>query len=130
MLYFLKNNCAQFLLTLLITIEGLTTTCYSEKHKISTTRCPISTKNIERYLIQALREDVYEIVPFIFGLANETFEAQKISKLSVLPGRGSDGSNFTPETALNNLQKEGKSQFCEKARYGFSIFGQMGSSGQ
>jgi hypothetical protein len=64
-------------------------------------------------------------------LANETFEAQKISKLSVLPGRGSDGSNFTPETALNNLQKEGKSQFCKKARYGFSIFGQMwGSSRQ
>ena len=58
---------------------------------------------------QALREDVYEIVPFIFELANGTFEAQKISKLSVLPGRGSDGSNFTPETALNNLQKEGKS---------------------
>ena len=56
---------------------------------------------------QALREDVYEIVPFIFELANETFEAQKISKLSVLPGRGS-ACNFTPETALNNLQKEGK----------------------
>ena len=71
----------------------------------------LGTKNLERYLTQALREDVYEIVPFIFGLANETFEAQKISKLSVLPGRGSDGSNFTPETALNNLQKEGKSQF-------------------
>jgi len=55
---------------------------------------------------QALREDVYDIVPFIFELANETFEAQKISKLSVLPGRGS-ACNFTPETALNNLQKEG-----------------------
>ena len=71
--------------------------------------CPTYRKHLERYLTQALREDVYDIVPFIFGLANETFEAQKISKLSVLPGRGSDGSNFTPETALNNLQKEGKS---------------------
>ena len=83
----------------------------------------LGTKNLERYLTQALREDVYEIVPFIFGLANETFEAQKISKLSVLPGRGSDGSNFTPETALNNLQKEGKSQFfLKRLDMDFQIF--------
>ena len=109
MLYFLEIKCPIFV----DSTDNYGTTCYSEKYKISTTRCPICTKNIERYLIQALREDVYEIVPFIFGLANETFEAQKISKLSVLPGRGSDGSNFTPETALNNLQKEGKSQLCE-----------------
>ena len=64
---------------------------------------------------QALREDVYDIMPFIFGLAYETFDAQKISKLSVLPGRGSV-CNFTPETALNNLQKEGNF-FCQKSLY-------------
>lgn len=54
---------------------------------------------------QALREDVYEIMPFIMALGNETFEAQKSAKLAALPGRGS--GSFTPETALNNLQKLG-----------------------
>ncbi len=53
----------------------------------------------------ALREDVYDILPFILTLANETFEAQKLAKLQTLPGRGStDLSNFTPESAV----KQGK----------------------
>jgi hypothetical protein len=56
----------------------------------------------------ALREDVYDILPFILTLANETFESQRLAKLQALPGRGStDLSNFTPETALTNLQKQG-----------------------
>lgn len=37
----------------------------------------------------ALREDVYEILPFVFTLAHETFEAQKLDKLRSLPGRRS-----------------------------------------
>ncbi len=35
----------------------------------------------------ALREDVYEILPFVFVLCQETFEAQKAAKLQELPGR-------------------------------------------
>jgi len=49
----------------------------------------------------ALREDVYEVLPFILTVANETFESQKLAKLQTLPGRGStDFSNFTEETML------------------------------
>ena len=60
---------------------------------------------------QALREDVYEIMPFMFELASETFQAQKAKKLAGLPGRGSSQEcKYTPESALNSLQKDGK--FC------------------
>jgi len=41
------------------------------------------------------------------GVANETFEAQKVEKLQTLPGRGSsDFSDFTQEMVLT--QKQGK----------------------
>lgn len=54
----------------------------------------------------ALREDVYEVLPFILTVANETFESQKLAKLQTLPGRGStDFSNFTEETML---QRQGE----------------------
>ena len=65
---------------------------------------------------QALRDEVYDILPFILQLGSDTFEAQKLTKLGALPGRGSnDLSNFTPESALTILQKHGKqrkSNFC------------------
>ena len=57
---------------------------------------------------QALRDEVYDILPFILQLGSDTFEAQKLAKLAALPGRGSnDLSNFTPESALTILQKHG-----------------------
>ena len=60
---------------------------------------------------QALRDEVYDILPFILQLGSDTFEAQKLTKLGALPGRGSnDLSNFTPESALTILQKHGKKQ--------------------
>jgi len=48
----------------------------------------------------AMREEVCEILPFILTLSNETFESQKLTKLSMLPGRGSnDFSDFTESSA-------------------------------
>ena len=35
----------------------------------------------------AMREEVYEILPFILDISNDTFESQKLTKLSMLPGR-------------------------------------------
>ena len=81
----------------------------------------------------AMREEVYEILPFILTLSNETFETQKLTKLSALPGRGATdfsdlietssatkmgkpGENFTPDTlrfllpALCHLVVEEKSR--------------------
>lgn len=47
-----------------------------------------------------MREEVCEILPFILTLSNETFESQKLTKLSMLPGRGSnDFSDFTESSA-------------------------------
>merc|ERR1719350_1625273 len=58
---------------------------------------------------QALRDEGYDILPFILQLGSDTFEAQKLAKLGALPGSGSnDLSNFTPESALTILQKHGK----------------------
>ena len=37
---------------------------------------------------QALRDEVYDILPFILQLGSDTFEAQKLTKLGALPGRG------------------------------------------
>ena len=34
----------------------------------------------------AMREEVYEILPFILDISNDTFESQKLTKLSMLPG--------------------------------------------
>ena len=66
----------------------------------------------------ALREDVYEVLPFILTVANETFESQKLAKLQTLPGRGStDFSNFTEETML---QRQGRNFVNEKTRFTFS----------
>jgi len=54
----------------------------------------------------AMREDVYDVLPFVLTVANETFESQKLAKLQTLPGRGStDFSNFTEETMT--LQRQG-----------------------
>jgi len=53
-----------------------------------------------------MREDVYDVLPFVLTVANETFESQKLAKLQTLPGRGStDFSNFTEETMT--LQRQG-----------------------
>ena len=55
----------------------------------------------------AMREDVYEVLPFILTIANETFESQKLAKLQTLPGRGStDFSNFTEETMMLQRQDD------------------------
>lgn len=52
----------------------------------------------------ANREEVCEILPFILQLANETFESQKLSKLSMLPGRGStDFRDFTEATEASAM---------------------------
>jgi len=53
----------------------------------------------------AMREEVCEILPFILTLSNETFESQKLSKLSMLPGRGSTNfSEFTESSAMMTRQ--------------------------
>ena len=54
---------------------------------------------------QALRDEVYDIIPFIYQLATETFEVQKSAKLAALPGRSTD--EFTSESALTSLQNKG-----------------------
>ena len=54
-------------------------------------------------------------MPFIFKLAHDTFEAQKINKLNNLP-RG-NLENFTPEIALENLQKDGLSSNIDTLRF-------------
>ncbi|XP_023331282.1 neurochondrin homolog [Eurytemora carolleeae] len=49
----------------------------------------------------AMREEVCEILPFILTLSNQTFETQKLTKLSMLPGRGyTDSSDFTESNAM------------------------------
>lgn len=64
----------------------------------------------------ALREDVYDILPFILTLANETFESQKLEKLQHLPGRGSsDFSNFTQEAVI--MQKQGPQMTPDTLRF-------------
>ena len=61
----------------------------------------------------ALREDVYDVLPFILTVANETFESQKLAKLQTLPGRGStDFSNFTEETMLQRQGVYDNSSKC------------------
>ena len=61
----------------------------------------------------ALREDVYDVLPFILTVANETFESQKLAKLQTLPGRGStDFSNFTEETMLQRQGRYDNSSKC------------------
>ena len=61
----------------------------------------------------ALREDVYDVLPFILTVANETFESQKLAKLQTLPGRGStDFSNFTEETMLQRQGRYDDSSKC------------------
>jgi len=65
----------------------------------------------------AMREEVYEILPFILSLSNETFESQKLAKLSMLPGRGStDFSDFT-EASTANMQKQGKQVTPDTLRF-------------
>ena len=96
-------------------------------HELSTTIIPNEPKKMEedqmKYFVcatirilgawlseetQALRDEVYDILPFILQLGSDTFEAQKLVKLAALPGRGmNDLNNFTPESALTILQKHG-----------------------
>ena len=71
----------------------------------------------------ALREDVYEVLPFILTIANETFESQKLAKLQTLPGRGStDFSNFTEETML---QRQGR-KLLDKKTYFVAVLAFIG----
>ena len=57
----------------------------------------------------AMREEVYEILPFILTLSNETFEYQKLSKLSALPGRGTtDLGDLIQTSSATILLKQGE----------------------
>jgi hypothetical protein len=57
----------------------------------------------------AMREEVYELLPFILTLSNDTFESQKLTKLSLLPGRGStDFSDFTEDSCAMMQRQPGK----------------------
>ena len=57
----------------------------------------------------AMREEVYEILPFIFTLSNETFEYQKLTKLSALPGRGTtDLGDLLQTSSSTILLKQGE----------------------
>ena len=57
----------------------------------------------------AMREEVYEILPFILTLSNETFETQKLTKLSALPGRGAtDFSDLIETSSATKLGKPGE----------------------
>ena len=51
----------------------------------------------------AMREEVYEILPFILTLSNETFEYQKLTKLSALPGRGATDFSDLLETSSSTI---------------------------
>jgi len=65
----------------------------------------------------AVRDEVYEILPFILGLANDTFEAQKLPKLSALPGRGStDFSDFTEDSSAS-VGKHGRQVAPDTLRF-------------
>jgi len=66
----------------------------------------------------AMREEVYDLLPFILTLSNETFESQKLAKLSMLPGRGStDFSDFTEASSTTMLQKQGKQVTPDTLRF-------------
>merc|ERR1711997_20410 len=57
----------------------------------------------------AMGEEVYEILPFIFTLSNETFEYQKLAKLSALPGRGTTDLGDLMQTSSSTiLLKQGE----------------------
>ena len=60
----------------------------------------------------AMREEVCEILPFILRLSNETFEFQKLTKLSALPGRGlrgaTDFSDLIETSSATILYKPGE----------------------
>jgi len=57
----------------------------------------------------AMREEVYEILPFILTLSNETFEYQKLTKLSALPGRGTtDLGDLIQTSSATILLKQGE----------------------
>ena len=57
----------------------------------------------------AVREEVCEILPFVLALSNETFENQKLSKLSALPGRGAtDFSDLIETSSATILSKPGE----------------------
>lgn len=57
----------------------------------------------------AMREEVYEILPFILTLSNETFEYQKLPKLSALPGRGTtDLGDLLQTSSSTILLKQGE----------------------
>ena len=65
----------------------------------------------------AMREEVYEILPFILTLSNETFEYQKLTKLSALPGRGAtDFSDLLETSSSTILCKPGENVSHRRAR--------------
>merc|ERR1712142_358016 len=66
----------------------------------------------------AMREEVYEILPFILTLSNETFESQK---LSALPGRGlrgaTDFSDLIETSSATILYKPGENITPDTLRF-------------
>jgi len=63
----------------------------------------------------AMREEVYEILPFILDISNDTFESQKLTKLSLLPGRGStDFSDFTAPDSCAMMQRQPGKQYSDQ----------------
>ena len=66
----------------------------------------------------AMREEVYEILPFILTLSNETFEYQKLTKLSALPGRGAtDFSDLLETSSSTILCKPGENVSSRQPRF-------------
>jgi len=69
----------------------------------------------------AMREEVCEILPFILRLSNETFEFQKLTKLSALPGRGlrgaTDFSDLIETSSATILYKPGENITPDTLRF-------------
>ena len=71
----------------------------------------------------AMREEVYEILPFILTLSNETFEYQKLTKLSALPGRGAtDFSDLLETSSSTILCKPGENVSSRQAWFDKMFF--------
>jgi len=66
----------------------------------------------------AMREEVYDLLPFVLSLSNETFESQKLSKLSLLPGKGcTDFGDFTDASSAMIGRQPGKQVTPDTLRF-------------
>jgi len=66
----------------------------------------------------AMREEVYDLLPFILSLSNETFESQKLAKLSLLPGKGcTDFGDFTEGSSTMMARQPGKQVTPDTLRF-------------